>query len=102
MWIWGGAVLASFGIRWYLLHIQSWDSIQKLRTSYVAQWISVMIEVGAFIGEFALGSLMKVAQSIVKISSVVWSILTIIANLFIDIGFFISQIDSRLAQLGGR
>jgi len=100
--IWAGMAFTSFWIKWYLLYIQSWDSIEKLRTSYVAQWISIMIEAGTFICEFALGHLLKIAQGLVKITFFAWSIFTIIANLFIDIGFFISQIDGRLAQLGGQ
>jgi hypothetical protein len=101
IFVWLGTLAASVWIRTYLL-LQSWDSIEKLRTSYVAQWISIMIEVGFFIHQLSWGSLVKIAQGLVTITSIAWNIITIIANVLIDIVVFISQIDIRLAQLGGR
>lgn len=101
IWIWSIGVLASIAAKLALLSL-NWNSIESLRASYVAQWISIMIEVGTFIYEFSLGSLLKIAQGLVKITSVIWSLLTISANLLVDIVIFISMIDGRLAALGGR
>jgi len=102
IFVWTIAIAASVAIRGSFLYLQCWNSIENLRTSYAAQWISIMMEVGFFIYKLSWGSLLKIAQNLGKLTSVAWNILTIIANVLIDISVFISLIDGRLVELGGR
>jgi hypothetical protein len=99
---WAIAAGISIGVKLYLLYEESWNSLEKLYTSYVAQFISLMIEVGSFIAEFLLGNLVKIAGSLMKFTSAVWAVLTLIANILLDVTFFFSIIDIRINELGGQ
>jgi hypothetical protein len=99
--LWLGTLVISIGLRMWLLLQECWNSIEKLRTSYVAQWVTIMIEVGYFIYTFSWNALLKMAQGIVLISTVAWNIITTIANVLVDVVWFLHLIDVRLGELGG-
>jgi hypothetical protein len=101
--IWTFAAAASIGIKLYLIWADSWNSVERLRTEYLAQIVSLMIEVGSFVAEFSLGNLIKAGVELAKgAKAAVWSILTLIANILLDICLFLNVIDSRLLELQGR
>jgi hypothetical protein len=99
---WTIAAGISVDVKLYLIYEESWDSLEKLYTSYVSQFVSLMTEVGSFIAEFSLGNLVKIAGSLMKFTSAVWAVLTLVANILLDVTFFFNIIDMRISQLGGQ
>jgi hypothetical protein len=100
--VWAVTAGISIAVKLGLLWAESWNSFEKLYTSYVAQLVSLMIEVGSFIAQFSLGHLTAIAGSLMKLTSALWAVLTLIANILLDITFFMTIMDMRISQLSGQ
>lgn len=100
-WVWAGAVIGATIYKGVLLYSQSWNSLEKLQTSYVAQFVSLMVEAGSFIAQFTLGHMAEMMGSLKSFNGAVWAVLTLIANILLDMAFFMNVIDARISELGG-
>jgi hypothetical protein len=101
-WVWALAVIGASAIKGVLLYIQSWNSLDKLFTSYVAQYASLMVEAGSFIAQFTVSHMTQMMGSLKSFNGAVWAVLTLTANILLDITFFMNIIDGRIMELGGQ